>query len=81
MENEQTLKNTRISFLHEIFQKTLKNAEIRILYPKNTTSIPIILLWKCPSPLPPSPPPGVFKEGLDCFLGHVQNLLSSSGVP
>ena len=39
-------KNTRISFLHKTFQKTLKNTRIRILYPKNTTSIPIILPWK-----------------------------------
>ena len=34
MENEQTLKDTRISFLHKFFQKTLKNTKIRILYPK-----------------------------------------------
>ena len=27
-------KNTRISFLHKTFQKTLKNTRIRILYPK-----------------------------------------------
>ena len=39
-------KNTRISFLHKTFQKTLKNTRISILYPKNTTSIPITLLWK-----------------------------------
>ena len=39
-------KNTRISFLHKTFQKTLKNTRIRILYPKNTTSIPITLPWK-----------------------------------
>ena len=39
-------KNTRISFLHKTFQKTLKNIRIRILYPKNTTSIPITLPWK-----------------------------------
>ena len=40
-------KNTRISFLHKTFQKTLKNTRIRILYPKNTTSIPTITLpWK-----------------------------------
>ena len=32
-------KNTRISFLHKTFQKTLKNTRIRILCPKNTTSI------------------------------------------
>ena len=37
-------KNTRISFLHKTFQKTLKNTGIRILYLKNTTSIP--LPWK-----------------------------------
>ena len=45
-------KNTRISFLHKTFQKTLKNTRIRILYTKNTTSIPITLPWKC------NPPPG-----------------------
>ena len=28
------MQNTRISFLHKIFQKTLKNTKIRILYPK-----------------------------------------------
>ena len=39
-------KNTRIPFLHKTFQKTLKNTRIRILYPKNTTSIPITLPWK-----------------------------------
>ena len=39
-------KNTRISFLHKTFQKTLKNTRIKILYPKNTTSIPITLPWK-----------------------------------
>ena len=39
-------KNTRISFLHKTLQKTLKNTRIRILYPKNTTSIPITLPWK-----------------------------------
>ena len=39
-------KNTRISFLHKTFQKTLINTRIRILYPKNTTNIPIILPWK-----------------------------------
>ena len=39
-------RNTRISFLHKAFQKTLKNTRIRILYPKNTTSMPIILPWK-----------------------------------
>ena len=33
-----------------IFQKTLKNTKIRIFYPKNTTSIPITLLWKSPPP-------------------------------
>ena len=27
-------KNTRISFLHKTFQKTVKNTRIRILYPK-----------------------------------------------
>ena len=36
-------KNTRISFLHKTFQKTLKHTRIRILYPKNTTSIPLSL--------------------------------------
>ena len=39
-------KNTRISFLPKTFQKTLKNTRIRILYPKNTTSIPITFPWK-----------------------------------
>ena len=39
-------KNTRISFLHKTFQKTLKNTRIRILYPKNKRSIPITLPWK-----------------------------------
>ena len=39
-------KNTRISFLHKTFHKTLKNTRIRILYPKSTTSIPITLPWK-----------------------------------
>ena len=39
-------KNTRISFLHKTFQKTLKNTRIRILCPKNTTSISITLPWK-----------------------------------
>ena len=38
--------NTNISFLHKTFQKTLKNTRIRIIYPKNTTSIPITLPWK-----------------------------------
>ena len=41
MENQQTLNNTRNSFLHEIFQKTQKNTKIRIHTLKNTTSIPI----------------------------------------
>ena len=39
-------KNTRTSFLHKTFQKTLKNTRIRILYPKHMTSIPITLPWK-----------------------------------
>ena len=39
-------KNTRISFLHKTFQKTLKYTRIRILCPKNTTRIPITLPWK-----------------------------------
>ena len=33
-----------------IFQKILKNIKIRILYPKHTTSIPITLLSKSPTP-------------------------------
>ena len=44
-------KNTRISFLHKAFQKTLKIPEIRILYPKKYDEIPITLPWKSP-PLP-----------------------------
>ena len=39
-------KNTRISFLHKTFQKTPNNTRIRILCPKNTTSMPITLPWK-----------------------------------
>ena len=39
-------QSTRISILHKTFQKTLKSTRIRILYPKNTTSIPITLPWK-----------------------------------
>ena len=46
-------KNTRISFLHKTFQKTLKNTRIRILCPKNTTSISITLPWKYNPPPPP----------------------------
>ena len=35
------------------FPEDPKNTKIRILYPKNTTSIHITLLWKCPPPPPP----------------------------
>ena len=34
IENEQTPKNTRISILYKIFQKTLKNTKIKISYLK-----------------------------------------------
>ena len=46
MENEQTQKYQNFISVHKTFQKTLKNTRIRILYPKNTTSIPITLPWK-----------------------------------
>ena len=39
-------KNTRILFLNKTFQKTLKNTRIRIVHPKNTTSMSITLPWK-----------------------------------
>ena len=48
MKIEETLKIPGINFCMKIFQTKLKNTKIRILYPKNMMSIPIILLWKCP---------------------------------
>ena len=52
IENEQTPKDTRISFLYKIFQKTLKIPKSEFNTLKDTTSIPtcITLLWKCPLP-------------------------------
>ena len=50
IENEHTLKNTRILFLHEIFQKTLNIPKSEFYALKSTTSIPITLLWKWSHP-------------------------------
>ena len=45
MENEQTQKYQNFISAQN-FPETLKNTRIRILYPKNTTSIPITLPGK-----------------------------------
>ena len=45
MENEQTQKYQNFISAQN-FPEDPKNTRIRILYPKNTTSIPITLPWK-----------------------------------
>ena len=49
-------KNTRISFLHKTFQKTLKNTRIRILYPKKYDEHTYHFAMEVP------PPPGEGKN-------------------
>ena len=68
-------KNTRISILHKTFQKTLKNTRIRILCPKNTTSISITLPWKY------NPPPAGGNINYSIHMQKLWFLYDEKAVP